>query len=169
MVFNWKLRNSKCLQVSRTFPIILADLNNAVVWMVFIRSLISKSSSSCNNILVTVLSAPITIVITVTFIFFPFSCKAKVLISFSAFFHCYSVINRNSKVYKSARSLCQLSLGLFVWPTLDDPLVSKNPREICTSHFLGRSFGLCVYHLFVWSNLNILHYSQGSLSPHKCV
>ena len=30
-----------------------------------------------------------------------------------------------------------LSLALVVWPRLDEPFVSQNPREFCASHFLG--------------------------------
>ena len=46
---------------------ILADLNNAVVWMISIRPVIFKSSSPCTNTLVTVLSAPIPFSINVNF------------------------------------------------------------------------------------------------------
>ena len=49
------------------------DLNNALVWMVSTRPLISKSSSPWINSLVTVLRAPLTIGIIVTFIFQFFS------------------------------------------------------------------------------------------------
>ena len=59
-------------QVSWTLLIILADLNNAVVLMVSTHPLISKSSSSCTNLFVTVLSPPVTIGITVTFMFHSF-------------------------------------------------------------------------------------------------
>ena len=59
-------------QVARTILTIPADLNNAIVWMISIRPLISKSSSPCNNPLITVPSEPITIGITVTFIFHSF-------------------------------------------------------------------------------------------------
>ena len=59
-------------RVSWTLLTILADLNNAVVWMVFIRPVISKSSSRFNNPLMTVLRAPITIGIIVTFMFHSF-------------------------------------------------------------------------------------------------
>ena len=69
MVFHWSLSDSKSLQVSRTPLSILADLINAVVWIVS-TLLISKSSSPCTNPLVTVPSAPITIGISVTFMFF---------------------------------------------------------------------------------------------------
>ena len=52
MVSHWSLSDSTC---------ILADLNNAVVWMVSTRLLIIKSSSLCINFLVSLLRAPITI------------------------------------------------------------------------------------------------------------
>ena len=58
-VFYWSLSDSKS-QVSRTLLSILADLNNAEVWMVSIR-LFSKSSSRWASPLDTVPSAPITI------------------------------------------------------------------------------------------------------------
>ena len=45
MVPHWSLSDSKSPQVSRTHPHILADLNNAVVWIVSTRPLISKSST----------------------------------------------------------------------------------------------------------------------------
>ena len=61
MVFHRSLSSSKPPQVSRTLLSILADLNNAVVWMVFARPLISKSASPCTNPLITVQRAPITI------------------------------------------------------------------------------------------------------------
>ena len=67
MVFHWSLSDSKSPQVSRTLLSILADLNNAVVWIVSICPLISKSFSRSTNSLVTVQNTPITISITVTF------------------------------------------------------------------------------------------------------
>ena len=54
IVFHWSLSYSKSPQVSRTLLNILADLNNAVVWMVSTSPLISKSSSTFTNSLVTV-------------------------------------------------------------------------------------------------------------------
>ena len=56
----------------KTLLSILADLNNAVVWMVFTCLHFSKSLSSFTNPLVIVLRAPITIDITVTFMFHSF-------------------------------------------------------------------------------------------------
>ena len=52
--------------ISRTLLRILADFNNAVVWVVSTCHLISKSSSPFTNILSIVPSAPITICINVT-------------------------------------------------------------------------------------------------------
>ena len=66
---HWSLRDSKSPQISRTLLSFLADLNNAVTWMVSTCPLISKSSSPCINPLITVLRAPITIGIIVTFMF----------------------------------------------------------------------------------------------------
>ena len=64
------LSDCKSPQVSRTLLSILADLSNAIVWMV--SSLITRSSSLCTNPLVIVPSAPITSGIIVTFIFHSF-------------------------------------------------------------------------------------------------
>ena len=71
-------------QVSRTLLSILADLNNAVVWMVSTSPLISKSSSSSINSVRYVPNAPITIgsIVTFTFHFIQFSRKILVFISF---------------------------------------------------------------------------------------
>ena len=69
MVFHRSLSDSKSLQVSRTFPSIQVDLNNAVVWMVSARLSIFNSSSFLTKLLETIPSTPITIGITVTFIF----------------------------------------------------------------------------------------------------
>ena len=69
MVFHLSLSDSKSSQISRTLFSILVNLNN-IVWMLSIRPLISKSFSPCTIPLVTV---PITIYITVTFMFHSFS------------------------------------------------------------------------------------------------
>ena len=69
MVVNWNLTDSKSPQVSRTLLGILADLNNAVVLMVSICSLLSESSSLFINPFGIVPSEPVTIGITTTFMF----------------------------------------------------------------------------------------------------
>ena len=45
MVFHKNLSDSKCPEVSRTILSILADLNNAVVWMISARPPIFNSAS----------------------------------------------------------------------------------------------------------------------------
>ena len=96
VVLYWSLTESKSSHVSRTLLSILADLNNAVVWMVSTCSLISKSSSPCTNYLVTIPSAPITISITVTFMFHSFfsslaRCRYVSLFSLPFSFSLWSV------------------------------------------------------------------------------
>ena len=88
MVFHWSLSDSKSPQVSRTLLSIFVDLNNAVVRMISICPLISKSFSLFTKVWGIVPSAPITIAITVTFMFhiFLFSGKVLVLISHFAIF-----------------------------------------------------------------------------------
>ena len=62
MVFHWSLSDSKSPQVSKNLLSILAVLNNAVAWKVSTRL----------SLPVTVPRAPITIGITVTFMFHSF-------------------------------------------------------------------------------------------------
>ena len=52
-VSHWSLNDIRFPLVSRTLLSILANLNNAVVWMVSTRPLLSKSYSPCTNPLVT--------------------------------------------------------------------------------------------------------------------
>ena len=85
MVFQWCLSDNKSLQVSRTLLSILADLSNAVVWIVSTHPLISKSSSPFTNPLVTVPRAPVTIGITVTFMFHSFLIPLRVRGTYSSF------------------------------------------------------------------------------------
>ena len=83
--FSWEF---EWHQVSGTLLSILANLNNAVVWMVSTRPLISKFSSPCTNPLMTVQRAPITIGISNTFMVHIFSVpsKGQVLIFLFNFF-----------------------------------------------------------------------------------
>ena len=67
MFFHWSLSDSKSPQVSRTLLSIQADLNNDVVWMVSILSLISRSLNLFSRTLRIDPSEPTAIGITVTF------------------------------------------------------------------------------------------------------
>ena len=100
MVFYWSLSDS------RTLFCILVKLN-VVVWIISTHSLISKFSSPCTNLLVTVLSTPITIGITVTSMFQSFfiSLTRCRYLSHIVFFQFYPVVSQNCKVSFSADSL----------------------------------------------------------------
>ena len=91
MVFHWS--DNKFPQVSRTLLSILADLSN-VVWTVSTQLLVSKSSSPFTNPLVIVPRAPITIGITVTFMF-----------------NCFSILSQDPGTYPSLRFLSILHCG----------------------------------------------------------
>ena len=120
MVFYWRLSDSKSPQVFRTLLSILADLNNAVIWMVSTRPLISKSSSPCINPLMTVPRTPITIGIIVTFMshsFFNSLARSRYLSFFSLFFQFYSVVSQDSKVHDPASSLFIIIIIIISLPT----------------------------------------------------
>ena len=143
MVFHWSLSGSKSPQVYRTLFSILDDLHDTVVWMVSTRPLISKFFSFCTNPLVTVLRAPMTIGITVTFMFHSFfSSLAR---SF-AFFQFYLVVIQNSKVttWQVCFIFCRQFQGLVIWLRLRDLFVSQNPREFVCLIFLN---GFQVVHI----------------------
>ena len=163
MVFHWILSDHKSPQVSRTLLSILADLDNAVVWMGSTFPLISKSSSPFNNSLVTVPKAPITIGINLTFILSFFSLSfnftkwsvrtvkstiLQVLFLFFFLFFFLLTITRSGRLAE-----IKWSVG-----------ISKSQRSLCIS-FSRRDSGLWIYYLFAWSNFNFLQNSQWITLP----
>ena len=84
----WSFSDRKSPQVSRTLLSILAVLNNAVIWIVSTRRLISKSSRAFNNTLVTVPRVPFTSGTIVTFKFHSFfnSLARSMYLSFLSHF-----------------------------------------------------------------------------------
>ena len=129
MVCHWSLNHSTSPRVSRTLLCILADLNNAVVWMVSSRPLISECFNPFISLLVTVPRGLITIGITVTFMFLSFfnSLARSWYLSFFSFSFNFTTLSQDSKVHYSAISLFLVDLGLVVWTRLGDPFVSQNP------------------------------------------
>ena len=134
MIFHLSLSDSKSPQVSRTLLSILANINNAVVWMVSTHPLISKSSSPCTNFLVTVPSMSITTGITITFMchnFFSFLARFRVLSFFSLSFSftLWSARTAKSTIWQAiiiifiisffVNSLHQLELVVFHWRLCD--------------------------------------------------
>ena len=130
--------------------------------MVSTRSPISKSSSPRINSLVIVSRAPITIGVTFIFIFRSF-CNVLVLLFLFAFFQFFSVVNRDSKVHISASSLFLAGCGGLT-DIRRSVCISKSQWSLCAS-FSMKNSGLCIYHLFVWSNFNFLHNSQQITLP----
>ena len=165
MVFHRRLSDSKSPQVSRTFLSILAVLNNVVVWMVATRSLISKSSCPFSNPFVTVPKAPLTIGIIVTFMYHVFSILEQGRSTYPSF-HILSVLFCGQPGQKS-QQFCRFSFFFLLLIILRSGLLaeirwsvcmSKFHRSVCVS-FSRTGTGLCIYHLFVWSDLNFLHIS----------
>ena len=162
MVFHWGLSDSKPPQVTRILLSILVDINNAGVWTVSTLPVISKTSSPCTK--VTVPRAPITIGIIVTFMshrFFNSQARSKYL---TLFLHSFNFTLRSAVISKftilqilsflliTIRSGC---LAEIMWSVY----ISKSQRCLCVS-FSRTDSGLCIYHLFEWSNSNFLHIFQ---------
>ena len=143
MDFYWSLSDNKSSQVSRTLLSILADLNNAVAWMVSARPLISKSFSPCTNHLMTVPSPSITIGIGDTFMchrFFssPGRSRYLSLFSLSFSFTLWSAWTTQSTIRQILSSFffffffCyRPSLGLVIWPRLGDPFLKILQKFVC--------------------------------------
>ena len=126
--------------------------------MVTSRLLISKSSSSCTSPLMTVLSAPITIGIIITFMFYSV-CNSLLSSGYLSLFLLYfSFIMWSAGTAKSTiqqvHFFCWLSLGLVVRPRLGELFLSQNPKEFCASHFLGRILG-CVHTVCLYGQIQI--------------
>ena len=92
-------------------------------------------------------------------VFFQFPSKVAGLILLFIFFQFYSVVSRISKVDNFASSLFFLLIiimsGLLAeirWSVC----MSKSHRSLRVS-FARTGAWLCIYHFFVWSNLNFLH------------
>ena len=121
MVFRRGLSVNKSSQVSRTLLSILADLCNALVWIVSPRPLISKSSSPFTNLLVTVPRAPITTGITVTFKFQIFSLISQqrpstyTSLRFLSILHCGQPCQPSPQFSKSQKSFTHLILQDRCW------------------------------------------------------
>ena len=129
------------------------------------------TSRPFNNPLVIVPKAPITIGTFVTFMFhsfFQFSSKVEVLIFLFTFLQIYSVVRRDSKV-DNLRILFFFFLLIIMRSGLLAGIgwsvcILKSHRSLFES-FSKTGAGLCIHHLFVWSNWNFLHISQWTTLP----
>ena len=157
MAFHWSLGDNNSSPVSRTLLSILAVLSN------------SKSSSPFSNHLVTVLNAPITICIIVTCMFHGFFNSLERLRYLSFFSHSFSFILWSAGTAKSTILQVLFFLLIIIWSGVLAKIrwsvcMSKSHRSLCVL-FSRTGAGLCIYHLFVWSNLNFLHISQWITLP----
>ena len=125
---------------------------------------------SFSNPLVTVPNAPITIGIIATCMFYSFFFISLARSRYLSFFSIsFSFILWSAGTAKSTI----LQILFFLLITIKSGLLaeiwwsvcmSKSHRSLCVS-FSRTGVGLCIYHLFVWSNLNFLHISQWITLP----
>ena len=134
MVFHCSLSDSNLLYI-------LADLNNATVWTVPIHPVISKLSSPCTNLLVTVRTALITIGIIVTFIVPFFSIPWQRSRYLSLFSHSF---NFNQRSNGTAKSTILQVLSILLMIIMSGPFVFQNSRGVCANHSLEQILGCAI-------------------------
>ena len=147
-VFHWSLNDSKSPSFSRTLYSILADLNNAVIWMVLARPSISNHTSPLTKPLGIVLIEPITIGITIIFSFHSFFSsltKLKYLsfFLFSLIFFLWFTIRQVLFSFLLIITRFDLLAGIR-WSVC----ISKSQRILCISSFRMHC-GLHMNHLVV--------------------
>ena len=114
---------TESLQVSRTLLSILDDINNAEVWMVSIRPVISKSSSpfgDCTE------STNYNWYNRHFSVFFNFLERSRYLFFFSQSFN-FTLLSSRTAMFSNLQDLFYFLIiikGLIIWPRLGDPLVS---------------------------------------------
>ena len=123
-----------------------------------------KSSIPFSNPLVAVPNAPITITIIVTCMFHNFFNSLARSRYLSFFSHSFSFILSSAGTAKSTILPVLFFLLNIIRSGLLDEIrlseyMSKSHRSLYVL-FSRTGAGLCIYHLFVWSNLNFLHISQ---------
>ena len=131
--------------------------------MIFTRSLNPKSSSPFTSHSVTLPSAPITSGLKVTSMFhsFWFSGKFYVLIYRFIFLQFSPVVSGNSKIPSSTGSCVLLTITRSGHPVKIrwSVCILRSQRNLFVS-FSRWDFGLCIYHFYIWLNLNSLHNSM---------
>ena len=194
MVFHGILSDSKSPQVSKTLLSILADLNNAVVWMVSTCSLISKSSSPFINPLRIVPCAPIhtrficwslRVTRTIQSILADFSSAVVWSVSIIPLISSSpSLFFKTLRIFRSAQTTIGItvtfmfhrffsSLARSKYLSFHFPLFLSLIRWNVTISFVFESprefswtdSGLCIYDLSAWSNFYLSHNFQWITYP----
>ena len=99
--------------------------------------------------------------------FFYLTGKVEVFIPLFIFFYLYSVARRVSKGHSFTSSLLFVDYYK-VWSSNQDKVIRlyvKIPEEFVCVSFSRTDAGLCIYHLFKWSNLDFLQNSQWITLP----
>ena len=165
MAFHWSLNDCKSPQVSTTLFSIPAD-PNTVVWIV-ITCPIFKSFSSCTDSLVIVLSSPITISITVTFMlysFLLFSTNVLVFLSLLLFLYTTAFWRQSQLVSLFSLTLPRLKrLTEISWSAC----ISKCHRTFSVL-FSRIDSVLCLYHFAQTPVDYFPHPVVSSLIPFLC-
>ena len=130
--FEWQQISSS----PRTLLGILADLTNAVVWMVCTRPLISKSSTSCINPMATVQRAPMIFGTIITFMFHRFFnslARSRYLsfISYSFSFILWSARTAKSTILQVLLFLLIIIRSGLLAETRWSVCMSKSHRSLC--------------------------------------
>ena len=157
---HWGLSDCEFPQVSSSPLRILAVLNNTIIWIVSTRQPTSKSSRPFNNPLVIVPNAPFTTGTIVTFMFHSFfNSLARSRGTYPSFHFPLDLFCGP----KQSRQFYRFSFFFFCWLLWGRLLAGirwsvcmlKSHRSLCES-FSRAGAGLCIYHLFVWSNWTLL-------------
>ena len=123
--------------------------------MVSTRLLISKSTNRSTNPFVTVPDAPLTVGVTITLMFYSF---------FSSLVRCGQSEQQSLLFGRLSFFLLTLTRSGRLVDIRRSAYISKCQRILGVS-FSWTDFWLCIYQLFLWSNLNSLHNSQWITSP----
>ena len=167
MVFLWRLSDSKSPQVSRTLLIILAALNNSVVWMVLIRPPISKIFGLLFKPLRTVPSSRITIVFTVTIVFHSFliSLARSKYLSLFLLSLIFTLWSAWTATFSRQQFFCLLWIiarsSLLTGIRLS--ILSQNSKQFNASHSLGRILVCTRTICILWSNFNLAQFPVDDL------
>ena len=154
MIFLWSLSDNMSPQVS---SILLRILSNAIVCIVYIRPVISKSSCPFTNHLVTVPRAPITTGKTVTLMFYSFF-NSLTRLWYSSFIS----LSFNFTLWFAGTAKSTIQEVLFFFVIISSSHLTTIRWSVCISEYQGsfcllisrKNSGFCIYHLFRWSNLN---------------
>ena len=168
MVSHWILSDNKSPQVSRTLLSILANLSNALVWMIPLVLLFSNTPVPLPIFWLLYEKHQLQLVspsLSCSPIFSNFLERSRYLSFFSLSFNFTQWIPKSTilQVFFLLWIITRFSrLAEIRWFVC----ISESQRSLCIS--LCRTyFGLCIYCLFIWSNLKLLHLSGLPCPPSR--